>query len=86
MTTKTPGRVMFDTLEDMGIDAESAAEEVGALEDALSAAGFVIVPREPTSGQVLLLGLISGAGPQSRETYVEAWRAMIAEAEKETTK
>lgn len=39
--------------------------------------GLLTALREPTQGQLFTLGLLSGAGPQPRATYVEAWQAML---------
>lgn len=44
---------------------------------ALNAAGFAIVSQAPTQSAMLLLGLLSGAGPQSREQYAETLDAII---------
>lgn len=49
MTTKTPREVMFHALESVGFDEEAAAETAGTAEDALTAAGFVIVHRDVLS-------------------------------------
>jgi hypothetical protein len=48
-------------------------EDAQAALDAIAAAG-------PNQQQLLLLGLLSGAGPQSREQYIEVYRALIAAA------
>ena len=53
---------------------------IAAYEAALSAAGFVVVPREPTEAQMRAADGVSGAGGTRLEIYARLYRAMIAAA------
>lgn len=44
----------------------------------LQAAGYVVTRFEPTQGKLLMLGLLSAAGPRSREQYVEVYQHLVS--------
>lgn len=91
MTTKTPREVIADAAHKWFADAYNP--EVGRLDSpdvpilaALTAAGFVIVPREPTREMWAASGtavVVTRERSENHDDMSEAvWSAMIAEAEK----
>ena len=43
-----------------------------------SLSDYALVPLEPNTMQLLTLGLLSAAGPRTREEYIEIYRALLA--------
>lgn len=50
----------------------------------LKESGKAVVDVDPNPMQILALGLLSGAGPQKRNQYIEVWRGLVAASQEDS--